>query len=70
MPQTETFEDKIENICRIATKDKIEKINMTKDQHTVMENLVVIYMTIAASGGDKNSLATLDQFWDSIINIT
>lgn len=70
MPQTETFEDKMKNLYRIATKDNIEKINMTKDQHTVMENLVIAYMLVADSGGDKDSLATLDKYWDSIINIT
>jgi hypothetical protein len=71
MPKKEVVEDKIKNlITKLTTTNKLEKISMTKEQHEVMESLVVVYMIVASTGGDLKSIATLDEIWDSIIKIT
>ena len=71
MALTESTEDKVANLLlKLLSAGEVEKIAMTKRQHEIMESLVIVYMLVASTGGDLNSIATLDGIWDSTINIT
>ena len=71
MSKKETTEEKIANLLlKLSTYGKVEKINMTKVQHDMMESLVVVYMIAASTGSEPKYFVELDGIWDSIINIT